>query len=112
MVRPNMNVATYAAAWRHGVRDHAPFEKLQAAKSGPYENPVVTVSIRSDGTVEKVVVNRSSGIAALDDAVKRIVESMGPYEPFPPALEMDCDAIDIPSIWSFDRALRLQWRGQ
>jgi TonB family protein len=107
-----VQVATYAAAWRHVIRQNAPFEQLQGAKTGPYENPVVTVAVRSDGSLESVAVNRSSGIAGIDEAVRRIVEALAPFPPFPPELEMDCDVIEIPSIWSFDRALRLIWRGQ
>jgi hypothetical protein len=110
--RPNLQVATYAAVWRHGIRQNAPFDLLQGAKSGPYDNPVVTVAVRSDGSVEAVTFNRSSGVEKIDDAVRRIIETLAPYGPFPRELEMDCDVIEIPSIWSFDRALRLTWRGQ
>jgi hypothetical protein len=110
--RPNLQVATYAAVWRHGIRQNAPFDVLQGAKSGPYDNPVVTVAVRSDGSIEAVTFNRSSGHAQIDDAVRRIIEMLAPYSPFPRELEMDCDVIEIPSIWSFDRALRLTWRGQ
>lgn len=110
--RPNLQVATYAAVWRQGIRENARFDLLQGAKSGSYDNPVVTVAVRSDGSVESVTFNRSSGHAQIDNAVRRIIQMLAPYEAFPRELEMDCDVIEIPSIWSFDRALRLTWRGQ
>lgn len=110
--RPNLQVATYAASWRHRIRQNAPFEILQGAKTGPHEDPVVTVAVRSDGSLESITFNRSSGNDRIDDAVRRIVEMLVPYASFSSELEMECDVIEIPSIWSFDRALRLTWRGQ
>jgi hypothetical protein len=46
----------------------------------------VTVAIRSDGTVESVVFVSSSGVAAIDEAIPRIVHSQANYPAFPPGL--------------------------
>jgi outer membrane biosynthesis protein TonB len=45
----------------------------------------VTVAIRSDGSVESVTFVLSSGVPAIDDAIRRIVDSQKPYQAFPPA---------------------------
>jgi TonB family protein len=67
----------------------------------------VTVAIRSDGSVESVTFVRSSGVPAIDDAIRRIVNSQTPYPVFPPALASEYDVIEIRRTWHFDMAIRL-----
>jgi TonB family protein len=67
----------------------------------------VTVAIRSDGSIESITFVRSSGIAAIDDAIRRIVHSQTPNLPFQPALARDFDVIEIRRTWHFDTAIRL-----
>jgi protein TonB len=62
---------------------------------------VLTVTIKSDGTVDKVEVNRSSGHKILDDAARRIVAMAGPYAVFPPDIRRDTDILEITRSWSF-----------
>ncbi len=50
---------------------------------------------------------RSSGVAAIDDAIRRIVLSQTPYLPFQPALARDFDVIEIRRTWHIDTAIRL-----
>ena len=50
-----------------------------AARAAVYENPVVTIAIRSDGTHEDVRIHRSSGLREIDEAVHRIAELHAPY---------------------------------
>ena len=68
---------------------------------------MVTVAIRSDGSVESVTFVVSSGVAGIDEAVRRIVESQRPYQPFPPGLAREFDVIEIRRTWHFDVAVRL-----
>ncbi len=110
--KADLQVDIYAATWRNMVRVNAPFNLLQDAKTGAYENPVVTVAINSDGSVKSITFNKSSGLPELDNAVRRIIQMLAPYTPFEPQLEVDCDFIEFPSIWNINRALRLSWRGQ
>jgi len=97
----------YAERWRQRVEFNAPLDILKQAKTGPYENPVVTVSLRSDGTVEAVTINRSSGSPEIDNAVRRIVMMLAPYAPFPNDLALDYDVLEIRRVWSFETAVRL-----
>lgn len=60
-----------------------------------YGSLLLSVTIRADGTVEKVGVHRSSGHALLDEAAVRIVKLAAPYAPFPPAIRKDADIIEI-----------------
>ncbi len=50
---------------------------------------------------------RSSGVPAIDEALRRIVESQKPYPAFPLALDRDYDVIEIRRNWHFDVAVRL-----
>jgi TonB family protein len=97
----------FAEGWRQKVEQNAPFDMLQSAKTGPYVNPLVTVALRRDGSVESVVINRSSGLPAIDEAVRKIVLMLSPYEPLPRDLGMDYDVVEIVRVWTFDAGLRL-----
>jgi outer membrane biosynthesis protein TonB len=46
-------------------------------------------------------------VPEIDAAVRRIVQSLAPYPPFPQALARDYDVIEIRRTWSFDVAVRL-----
>ena len=67
----------------------------------------MTVAVRSDGSVESVTFVLSSGVAAIDEAIRRIVESQVPYQAFPPELAREYDVIEIRRTWHFDTAIRL-----
>ena len=67
----------------------------------------MTVALRSDGSVESVTFVRASGVAALDDAIRRIVHSQAPYPAFPPGLAREFDVIELRRTWHFDLAVRL-----
>ncbi|MBK9360959.1 MAG: TonB C-terminal domain-containing protein [Rubrivivax sp.] len=43
---------------------------------------MVTVAVRSDGSVESVTVVVPSGVPELDEAIRRIVMALAPYPPF------------------------------
>jgi len=77
------------------------------AASKPHTDPVVIVAVRSNGSIESVTFTRSSGVPAIDEAIRRIVDSQKPYLAFPPELARDYDVIEIRRNWSFDVAVRL-----
>ncbi|MDZ4098831.1 MAG: energy transducer TonB, partial [Methylophilaceae bacterium] len=63
----------------------------------------MTVSIKADGSIEKVEINQSSGHPILDNAAKRIVELAAPYSPFPDDIKRDTDILSITRTWTFTR---------
>ena len=65
------------------------------------------VAVRTDGSVESVTFAKSSGVPAIDEAIRRIVDSQKPYRSFPPELARDYDVIEIRRNWHFDIAVRL-----
>jgi TonB family protein len=68
---------------------------------------MVTVAIRSDGFVESVTFVLSSGVAEVDEAIRRIVQSHVPYQAFPPGLARKFDVIEVRRTWHFDTSIQL-----
>ncbi len=97
----------YAEGWRQRIEMNAPFDKIKALKSTPYIDPIVTVALRSDGTVESVAFERSSGVPEIDGAIRAIVEQLAPYRAFSPDLARDYDVVEIRRLWTLDAAIRL-----
>jgi protein TonB len=72
-----------------------------------YGSLQLTVSIRPDGAVENVEINRSSGQKVLDEAAVRIVHLGSPYAAFPPEITSDTDILSITRTWIFTRSDQL-----
>lgn len=68
---------------------------------------VETVSIKSDGSLEGVEINRPSGQRILDAAALRIVQLAAPFAPFPPNIARDTDILSITRTWIFTRSDQL-----
>ena len=105
---PNAALVQYAEAWARKVQVNMTFDMVREAAKRPHVSPVVTVALRRDGSVESITFLVSSGEPEIDEAVRRIVESQTPYQPFPPALASEFDVIEIRRTWHFDTAVRLQ----
>ncbi|MES2757170.1 MAG: TonB C-terminal domain-containing protein [Pseudomonadota bacterium] len=69
--------------------------------------PLVSVAIRSDGSVAEVTIVRSSGHSETDNAVRRIIRLNARYSAFPPNIASRYDVIEIRRIWSFAESLKL-----
>lgn len=94
--------ARYVEDWRLKVERIGNMNYPEAARANRlYGSLVLTVSIRSDGTVENVAVNKSSGHRILDAAAVKIVEMGGPYSAFPPDIRRDTDILEITRTWTF-----------
>lgn len=100
--------AQYVEDWRQKVERIGNLNYPAAAKGRLYGNLVLTVIIRSDGSLDRVEIDRSSGQKVLDDAARRIVEMAAPYAPFPEAIRRDTDVLEISRTWSFTTSDRLQ----
>jgi protein TonB len=100
--------AQYVEDWRQKVERIGNLNYPEAAKGKLYGNLVLTVVIRSDGSLDRVELNRSSGKKVLDQAARRIVEMASPYAPFPDNIRRDTDIIEITRTWSFSTSDRLQ----
>lgn len=96
--------ATYVEAWRQKVERVGNLNYPETAKEQKiYGQLRMTVSIKADGSLEKVEINQSSGHNILDDAARRIVELAAPYAPFPEDIRKDTDILSITRTWTFTR---------
>ena len=72
-----------------------------AARGKLYGSLLLSVSIRADGSIERVEVQRSSGLKVLDEAALNIVKLAAPFAPFPPDIRADTDIMEIVRTWTF-----------
>jgi protein TonB len=100
--------AQYIEDWRQKVERVGNLNYPEAAKGRMYGSLLLSVTIKADGSVQQVLIDRSSGHKVLDAAARRIVEMAAPYAPFPEAIRRDTDIIEITRTWSFTAADRLQ----
>lgn len=80
----------------------------EARRQQIYGKLQLSVSIRTDGSLESIEVNRSSGHRILDAAAMRIVKLAAPYSPLPPEITKDTDILTIVRTWTFTTADRLE----
>ena len=104
---PNVELVQYAEAWARKIQFNTPVDTVREVAKRPHTNPMVMVAIRSDGSVESVTFALSSGVAEVDEAIRRIVQSNVPYQAFPPGLAREFDVIEVRRTWHFDMAIRL-----
>jgi TonB family protein len=103
----DVGVMMYVDSWRLKIERNGSLNYRQSSVEKARGEPVVTVSIRSDGSVEDIVIHRSSGRPELDEAVRRIVRLNARYSAFPPELARRFDVIEIRRLWNFDDGLRI-----
>lgn len=72
-----------------------------------YGSLQVTASVQSDGSIEKIVIDRSSGSRILDAAAEKIVRMGAPYAAFPAEMREKADILDITRTWTFTRSDQL-----
>jgi protein TonB len=95
--------AQYVEDWRQKVERIGNLNYPAAARGQMYGSLILTVVIKSNGELERVEVNRSSGQKVLDQAAVRIVKMAAPYAAFPADIRRDTDIIEITRTWSFTR---------
>lgn len=94
--------ASYVESWRQKVERVGNLNYPEQAKTQQiYGTLRLTVSIRADGSLESVELNKSSGFTVLDEAAKHIVEMAAPYAEFPADIRKDTDILSITRTWTF-----------
>ena len=96
--------ARYVEDWRLKIERIGNLNYPEAARQLKlYGNLLITVSIKSDGSLEAVEINRSSGQRVLDAAAVKIVEMSAPFSAFPPDIKRDTDILHITRTWTFTK---------
>ena len=93
--------AQYVEDWRLKVERIGNLNYPDGARGRVYGSLVLTVSIKADGSLDKIEVDRSSGYQILDRAAERIVKMASPYAGFPANIKRDTDILVITRTWTF-----------
>ena len=93
--------AQYVEDWRLKVERIGNLNYPDSARGRIYGSLVLSVSIKADGDLESVEVQRSSGHQLLDRAAERIVKMAAPYARFPENIARDRDILVITRTWTF-----------
>ena len=100
----------YLSDWRNKVERIGAMNYPEEARGKFFGSLVLSVALRPDGSVDRIIVVRSSGNKVLDDAAKRIVMMGSPFAPFPPDIRKETDYLDITRTWNFTRGDALETR--
>jgi len=103
----DIQLRMYVDSWKQKIERNGNLNFSQTSRDKARGDPVVTVAIRSDGSVEEVTIHRSSGRDDLDQAVRNIVRINARYAAFPPNIAAQYDVIEVRRVWNFDEGLRL-----
>lgn len=97
----------YVESWRQKIERNGGMNFPRLIGERARIDPLVSVAVRSDGSIEDVTIVRSSGRQDTDEAVRRIVRINALYSKFPPNIASRYDVIEIRRIWTFDQVLKL-----
>ncbi|MDH2918100.1 MAG: energy transducer TonB [Sideroxydans sp.] len=101
--------AQYIEDWRVKIERIGNLNYPEQARSQQLFGKLqLSVSIRANGTLENVEVDRSSGHRILDAAAVRIVKLAAPYAPLPDDIKRDTDILTITRTWSFTQSDHLE----
>jgi protein TonB len=93
--------AQYLEDWRQKIERVGTLNYPDAARGRVYGSLLLFVAIKSDGSILKAEIQRSSGEKVLDDAALRIVNMSAPFAPFPDDIRRDFEIIEFGRTWTF-----------
>lgn len=93
--------AQYEEEWRAKIERVGTLNYPAEARGKLYGVLRLSVTIRPDGTVDSIDLERSSGLRALDQAAFRIVQMAAPFAAFPADIRTDTDLLVIMRTWFF-----------
>ncbi len=95
-------IAGYLDGWKRRVERVGTLNfPNEARRRGLSGNPVLVVAIAADGSLDQVLVRRSSGYRELDAAATNIVRLASPFDPFPPAMRERYPVLRFAYEWQF-----------
>jgi periplasmic protein TonB len=95
-------LAPYLDGWRHKVERIGTLNYPTIARRlGVKASPVIEVGIAADGTLDRAVIQRTSGYPELDDAALAILKLASPFDPFPAELSHEYRVLRFAYEWQF-----------
>ncbi len=93
--------ALYEEGWRAKIERVGTLNYPAEARGKIYGSLRLTVTLRPDGTIDRVELDRSSGLKILDEAAFRILQLAAPFAAFPAEISKDTDLLVITRTWFF-----------
>jgi protein TonB len=104
--------AQYEEDWRVKVERIGTLNYPAEARGKHYGHLRLTVTIRPDGSVESIELDRSSGLKVLDSAAFKIVQMASPFAAFPAEIRRDTDLLVITRTWFFGQGDKIWTQAQ
>jgi protein TonB len=99
--------AQYVEDWRLKIERVGNLNYPDSARGRIYGSLRLTVSIKPDGSVDDVQIDRPAEYKILNDAALKIIRLAGPFAPFPANIRKDTDLLVITRTWTFAPGDRL-----
>jgi protein TonB len=93
--------AQYVEAWRLKIERIGNLNYPDGARGRIYGSLRLTISIKPDGSVDDVQIDRPAEYKILNDAALKIIRLAAPFAPFPPDIRKDTDLLVITRTWTF-----------
>lgn len=93
--------APYIDQWRQRIEQVGTKHYPTGAGGKSYGSVQATLTIRADGTIADITINRPSNQAILNQAVRRIAQLSAPFAPFPPDMARQIDQLVLTRTWHF-----------
>ncbi len=98
----DVRYAQYFESWKAKVERIGALNFPSVTSGVLFNKVILSVFIKSDGTLLNVKIIKSSGNEDLDNAAKKIVILASPYSVFPPSMKQETDTLEITKVWSFE----------
>jgi periplasmic protein TonB len=93
--------AQYVEDWRLKIERIGNLNYPDGARGRIYGSLRLTISIKPDGSVDDVQIDRPAEYKILNDAALKIIRLAAPFAPFPPDIRKDTDLLVITRTWTF-----------
>ena len=93
--------AQYVEDWRLKIERIGNLNYPDGARGRIYGSLRLTISIKPDGSVDDVQIDRPAEYKILNDAALKIIRLSAPFAPFPPDIRKDTDLLVITRTWTF-----------
>lgn len=93
--------AAYIDQWRQRIEQVGTEHYPSGVDGKSYGSVQATLSVRADGSIAEIVINRPSDKPLLNQAVRRIAQLAAPFAPFPADMARQIDELVLTRTWFF-----------
>lgn len=93
--------APYIDQWRQRIEEVGTEHYPKGVDGKSYGSVQATLTIRADGSIADITINRPSNKPLLNQAVRRIAQLSAPFAPFPADMARQIDQLVLTRTWHF-----------